>query len=90
MGCLVVRAAAELLAKCSIDLGWPNENCWWDKLNRGGIGWDALWHNQDELLETIMVFSFEKSRLEFFQECIISSSRCHVSWQSHLTFGRLA
>lgn len=90
VGCLVVRAAAELLAKCSVDFGWPNENCWWDKLNTGGIGWDALWHNQDELPETIMVFSFEKARLEFFQECIISSSCCHVSWQSHLTFGRLA
>jgi len=37
----------------------------------GGIEWDALWHDREELPETIMVFLFEKSCLELFQECMI-------------------
>lgn len=51
-------------------------------------GWDALWHNHEELLELIMVFSFEKSHLQFFQECVVWRSCCHVPWLAHLTSGR--
>lgn len=37
----------------------------------GGMEWDVLWHDHEELPETITVLSSEKSNLEFFQECII-------------------